>query len=190
MSDSTRGTYRGDGMSFAPFPNVSPDWSQDDPAHPGFVLNGLDDTPGQKAYYIHLEAKPGKEEQLQGFLRDINAGVNKEPLTGPWFMPCRILEDDVLYLRSLPGRPGPAHARPWPGRPELPQVQTSPRYAGLPGAALPARRPSRQVRGHAGPAGQACLTAECPLTRKPTQRSTAGVFASAFLLSAASVPTC
>jgi hypothetical protein len=85
MSDSTSGTYPGDGMSFAPFPNPSPDWSQDDPSHPGFVLNGLDDTPGQKAYYIHLEAKPGKEELLQAFLRDINAGVDKEPLTGPWF---------------------------------------------------------------------------------------------------------
>ncbi len=85
MSDSTRGTYLGDEMSFAPFPNPSPDWSQDDPSHPGFVLNGLDETPGQKAYYIHLEAKPGKEELLQGFLQDINAGVDKEPLTGPWF---------------------------------------------------------------------------------------------------------
>ena len=81
MSDS----YPGDGTTLAPFPNQSPDWSQDDPAHPGFVINGLDDTPGQKAYYIHLEAKPGKEGLLQGFLRDINAGVDKEPMTGPWF---------------------------------------------------------------------------------------------------------
>ncbi len=85
MSNSTSGIYPGDGMSFAPFPNARPDWSQDDASHRGFVLNGLDDTPGQKAYYIHLEAKPGKEELLQGFLRDIKAGVDKEPLTGPWF---------------------------------------------------------------------------------------------------------
>jgi hypothetical protein len=76
-SDSTTPTYPDDGMSFAPFPNPSPDWSQDDPAHPGFVINGLDDTPGQKAYYIHMEAKPGKEELLQGFLRDINAVFDK-----------------------------------------------------------------------------------------------------------------
>lgn len=55
------------------------------PNHPGFVVKGVDDTPGQKAYYIHLEAKPGKEDQVQQFLRDINSGVDQEPLTGPWF---------------------------------------------------------------------------------------------------------
>ncbi|MBS1953363.1 MAG: hypothetical protein JST89_04200 [Cyanobacteria bacterium SZAS-4] len=58
---------------------------RDDPVHPGFVVTGVDDTPGQKAYYIHLEAKPGKGEQVQNFLRDILEGVKKEPLTGPWF---------------------------------------------------------------------------------------------------------
>jgi len=55
MSDS----YPGDGKSFAPFNNPSPDWSQDDPSHPGFVLNGLDDTPGRKAYYTRLSLKAG-----------------------------------------------------------------------------------------------------------------------------------
>ena len=70
-----------------PNPNPKPDWSHDDSSHPGFVMNGLETsaTPGPKAYYIHLEAKPGKEEALQQFLHDINNGVNKEPLTGPWF---------------------------------------------------------------------------------------------------------
>lgn len=85
MSDGPSETYPGDGMSFPPFPNRQPDWSQDDPAHPGFVINGLDDTPGQKAYYIHLEARPGREGRLMDFLRDIHAGVDQEPLTGPWF---------------------------------------------------------------------------------------------------------
>lgn len=66
-----------------PNPNTKADWSQDDASHPGFAMNGLDDTPGPKAYYIHLEAKPGKEEALQSFLHDINNGVLKEPLTGP-----------------------------------------------------------------------------------------------------------
>ena len=83
MSDSTPAGCAGDGASLPPNPN--PDWSQDDPAHPGFVVHGLDDTPGPKAYYIHLEAKPGKEDLLQAFLRDINAGVDQEPGTGPWF---------------------------------------------------------------------------------------------------------
>jgi quinol monooxygenase YgiN len=70
----------------APFPNPSAaSWSHDDPSHSGFILNGLDDTPGRKAYLIVLEAKPGHEDAVAAFLRDINAGVNQEPGTGPWF---------------------------------------------------------------------------------------------------------
>lgn len=69
----------------APFPTLSPSWSQDDPSHPGFLLNGQDKTPGRKAYFILLEAKPGKEDLVMKFLQDINDGVNQEPLTGPWF---------------------------------------------------------------------------------------------------------
>src|ERR1700712_199004 len=53
--------------------------------HPGWVASGRDDTPGRKAYYINLEAKPGKGDQVQAFLRDILAGVEQEPGTGPWF---------------------------------------------------------------------------------------------------------
>ena len=59
--------------------------AQDDPAHPGFVVLGEEDTPGQKAYYIHLEAKPDKADKVKQFLLDIHAGVDKEPGTGPWF---------------------------------------------------------------------------------------------------------
>lgn len=65
--------------------NAVTSWSQDDPTHSGYVVSGEDDTPGHKAYYIHLEAKPGREGALQNFLSDINAGVDMEPLTGPWF---------------------------------------------------------------------------------------------------------
>jgi quinol monooxygenase YgiN len=85
MSEDANGTYAGEGVTLHPNPNASPNWSQDDPDHPGFVVKGLDDTDGQKAYYIHLEAKPGKEALLQSFLRDINTGVDQEPMTGPWF---------------------------------------------------------------------------------------------------------
>jgi quinol monooxygenase YgiN len=84
MSDQA-GSYPGEATSLPPFPNPNPDWSQDDPAHPGFVLNGLDNTPGRKAYFILLEAKPGKEDLVLAFLRDINTGVDQEPMTGPWF---------------------------------------------------------------------------------------------------------
>ena len=53
--------------------------------HSGWVASGHDNTPGRKAYYINLEAKPGKGYQVEQFLRDILAGVEQEPGTGPWF---------------------------------------------------------------------------------------------------------
>lgn len=68
-----------------PLLDPQPNWSQDDPSHPGYIVNGVDDTPGNKAYLIVLEAKPGKEDLLQAFLQDIHKGVDQEPLTGPWF---------------------------------------------------------------------------------------------------------
>ncbi|KAK9413043.1 putative ABM domain-containing protein [Seiridium unicorne] len=61
------------------------DWFKDDKFHPGFVVNGTDDKPDKKAYYIHLEAKPGKEDLVASFLRDINNGVFQEQGTDPWF---------------------------------------------------------------------------------------------------------
>ena len=67
----------------ASFPATKASWL--DNADSTFIVNGVDDTPGRKAYFIHLEAKPGKEEQLASFLCDINDGVNNEPGTGPWF---------------------------------------------------------------------------------------------------------
>ncbi|RFU78371.1 integron assette [Trichoderma arundinaceum] len=68
-----------------PFPYASPDWSRDDPSHPGFLVHGPDTAGGNKAYFIHLEAKEGKEDLVAQFLQDINNGVNEEPGTGPWF---------------------------------------------------------------------------------------------------------
>lgn len=67
------------------FPNHQAPWSEADADHPVFHIDGIDGSQGRKAFFIHLEAKPGKEELLASFLRDINEGVNKEPNTGPWF---------------------------------------------------------------------------------------------------------
>src|ERR1700722_8195880 len=53
--------------------------------HPGWGRSGVDNIPGQKAYYINLEAKSGKGDKVEQFLRDILAGVEQEPGTGPWF---------------------------------------------------------------------------------------------------------
>ena len=38
-----------------------------------------------KAVHIHLEAKPGKEAEVETLLRDILACVREEPATAPWF---------------------------------------------------------------------------------------------------------
>lgn len=91
--------------SIAPNPNPNPSWSQDHPRHPGFLIHGTDNTPGPKAYYIHLEAKPGKEHLLEAFLRDINDGVNQEPLTGPWFA-LRYSQTTFCIFEAFPSNEG------------------------------------------------------------------------------------
>ena len=53
--------------------------------HAGWVRSGVDNKQGQKAYYINLEAKPGMGDKVEQFMRDILAGVEQEPGTGPWF---------------------------------------------------------------------------------------------------------
>jgi quinol monooxygenase YgiN len=72
-------------MGEFPTPASQLSWSHDDPVHSGFIIEGANKPPGRKAYLIHLEAKPGKEEEVQKFLHDIHNGVNQEPGTGPWF---------------------------------------------------------------------------------------------------------
>ena len=73
-------TSKTDGASPGPRSNVA-----QVEVHPGWVRSGVDNKLGHKAYYINLEAKPGKGDKVEQFLRDILAGVEKEPGTGPWF---------------------------------------------------------------------------------------------------------
>ena len=40
-------------------------------AHRGVVVAGENGEDGHKAFYIHIEAKPGKEEEVVQMLRDI-----------------------------------------------------------------------------------------------------------------------
>jgi hypothetical protein len=87
------GTQTGTSPGPNPYPNVE--------IHPGWVRSGADDTPGQKAYYIHLEAKPGRGDELEQFLRDILAGVEKEPGTGPWFG-CRFSDTTLGIFEAFP----------------------------------------------------------------------------------------
>jgi len=53
--------------------------------HRGVVMTGNDGVDGPKAFYIEIEARPGKETEVEQMLRDILACVEGEPATGPWF---------------------------------------------------------------------------------------------------------
>lgn len=53
--------------------------------HRGVVVTGENGEEGHKAFYIHIEARPGKEDEVVEMLRDIYGCVLDEPATGPWF---------------------------------------------------------------------------------------------------------
>jgi quinol monooxygenase YgiN len=79
-----------------PIPNLS-----EVEVHAGWVRSGVDNKQGHKAYYINLEAKPGMGDKVEAFMRDILAGVEKEPGTGPWFG-CRFSETTFGIFESFP----------------------------------------------------------------------------------------
>jgi quinol monooxygenase YgiN len=53
--------------------------------HRGVIMTGSDGVDGPKAFFIEIEALPGKEDDVVQMLRDIRACVEDEPATGPWF---------------------------------------------------------------------------------------------------------
>jgi quinol monooxygenase YgiN len=53
--------------------------------HRGVIMTGTDGVDGPKAFFIEIEALPGKEDDVVQMLRDIRAAVEDEPATGPWF---------------------------------------------------------------------------------------------------------
>jgi hypothetical protein len=53
--------------------------------HEGVRMTGADGADGPKAFYIEIEALPGKEAEVLQMLRDILACVEEEPATGPWY---------------------------------------------------------------------------------------------------------
>ncbi|MBO1756731.1 putative quinol monooxygenase [Allobranchiibius sp. CTAmp26] len=53
--------------------------------HRGVLMTGSDGADGPKAFYIHIEAKPDRIEQVESMLADILSCVEREPATGPWF---------------------------------------------------------------------------------------------------------
>jgi hypothetical protein len=53
--------------------------------HRGVIMTGDDGADGPKAFYILIEALPGREDEVIQMLRDILACVEGEPATGPWY---------------------------------------------------------------------------------------------------------
>jgi len=53
--------------------------------HGGVQVLGEQGVEGRKAFFIQIEARPGHEEAVVQMLRDIQACVEDEPATGPWF---------------------------------------------------------------------------------------------------------
>ena len=51
----------------------------------GVIMTGENGADGHKAFYIHIEARPGKEDDVVRMLRDIYGCVLDEPGIGPWF---------------------------------------------------------------------------------------------------------
>jgi hypothetical protein len=55
------------------------------PRHRGVVMTGEDGADDPKAFYILIEARPGREDEVVQMLSDIRACVEDEPATGPWY---------------------------------------------------------------------------------------------------------
>jgi quinol monooxygenase YgiN len=53
--------------------------------HQGVKMTGHDGADGPKAFYIQIEAQPGKGEEVAQMLSDILDCVQEEPATGPWY---------------------------------------------------------------------------------------------------------
>ena len=85
MSDATPPSTRPEDLMTSPGPDPRPGLGQADRTHRGAVVTGENGEDGPKAFYIHIEAKPGKEAEVVRMLGDIFACVLDEPATGPWF---------------------------------------------------------------------------------------------------------
>ena len=53
--------------------------------HRAVKITGSADATVAKALHIHLEARPGQEEEVEHLLNDILYHVDREPRTGPWY---------------------------------------------------------------------------------------------------------
>jgi len=69
--------------------------------HRGVVITGEDGVDGPKAFYILIQARPGREGDVVQMLRDIRACVEDEPETGPWYA-VRHSHDTFAIFEAFP----------------------------------------------------------------------------------------
>lgn len=73
--------------------------------HRGVVMTGEDGEDGHKAFYILIEARPGREDDVLQMLREIRACVEREPATGPWYA-VRHSPTTFAIFEAFPSRAG------------------------------------------------------------------------------------
>ncbi|WP_133490415.1 MULTISPECIES: putative quinol monooxygenase [Alcanivorax] len=83
MTDETRSAPAT--TTAAPGPTPETAQSYREYPHRGVRVSGQDGEEGPKAFYIHIEALPGKEDLVIRMLEDILDCVREEPATGPWY---------------------------------------------------------------------------------------------------------
>ncbi|MEH6564141.1 MAG: hypothetical protein V7756_02285 [Halopseudomonas sp.] len=74
-------------------------------SHAGVQVLGEQGAEGRKAFYIHIEALPGKEQEVAQMLRDIRNAVETEPATGPWFA-VRLASTTFAIFEAFPDLAG------------------------------------------------------------------------------------
>lgn len=80
-------------------------FAQTQQPHRGVVMTGSDGQDGPKAFYIHIEALPGKGSEVEAMLRDILTCVEDEPATGPWYG-VRYSETTFAIFETFPDTAG------------------------------------------------------------------------------------
>ena len=85
MSEPTPPSRRPEDLATSPGPDPQPGSGPADQPHRGVVVTGENGADGPKAFYIHIESLPGKEEEVVRMLSDIFDCVMGEPATGPWY---------------------------------------------------------------------------------------------------------
>jgi quinol monooxygenase YgiN len=63
----------------------TPDRGAGEGHHSGVLMTGRDGDDGTKAFYILIEARPDKTDEVRAMLSDILDCVQDEPATGPWY---------------------------------------------------------------------------------------------------------